>query len=84
MNDKTDPRLDVLRRSVSYHLTPEQVAADLDAADRAAGIVRVDTHDEALVDRVAQNWCVHEGVGKNCQPCWFDADNFLAALREAT
>ena len=44
-----DPRLEVLRRSISYHLTPDGVAADLDAADRAAGIVRVDTGDEALV-----------------------------------
>lgn len=29
------------------------VLADLDAADRDAGIVRVDTRDEALVERLA-------------------------------
>jgi hypothetical protein len=57
MNDKTDPRLDVLRALWDcYDLNVEAhvVAERLDAADLASGIVRADTTDEALVERVAE------------------------------
>lgn len=67
MSDRPDPRLDVLLPICNHrtHFTAT-VLGSLDAADRAAGIVRVDTRDEALVKRlvarqVHADWCCTEG-----------------------
>jgi hypothetical protein len=50
VSDKTDPRLawTVLGAFSQIGYSPERIASDCDAADRAAGIVRVDTNSEAL------------------------------------
>jgi hypothetical protein len=45
--------VEVLYRQSAWS-EPSSILAALDAADAAAGIVRVDTRDEALILRVAQ------------------------------
>jgi hypothetical protein len=68
--------------------------ADLDAADRAAGIVRVDTTDETLVERIAEAIYKSDGFEPGYSPEWPDeacdphtyrrnGSAVLAALREA-
>ncbi len=78
----SDPRLDVRLEHIGS-IAPRELAL-LDAADplRRALTPGTDEH-EAMRWRVAKDHCVHEGVGKTCQQCVYEVDDFLAALREA-
>lgn len=103
MTDKADPRLDALTSALTVQWgkgwmnddgkNPSDVLADLDAADRAAGIVRVDTNDKALGGEVAGVFEDHIMVNDGECLCgawdksverWRDhkARAVLAALRE--
>jgi hypothetical protein len=95
MNDKTDPRLDVaMRASARWHRNEDIVDSDdhslawfildaIDAADRAAGIVRVDTTD--AFTRTLVSDAVESSVGAflSRRECHLIAGTVLSALREA-
>jgi len=83
-----DPRIEAIenfleeRLDLPFTYTPGLLAA-ADAADREAGIIRVDTNDQALIQRL-RNAAVR---GANSRPyaSWEErvVSAVLAALREA-
>lgn len=90
----TDPRLDVVKSWLPSMPTASRPAflRHLDTADRAAGIVRVDTNDEAMLELIAlaiweEQRYTDDTAGSyiviDRETCAETAAYVLAALREA-
>ena len=89
-----DPRLEVLLPVFDHRPGfTKTVLGSLDAADRAAGIVRGDTNDEALVGLVARTWFERQSpawwmwdeASIDCRDGYLgDVRDVLAAIREST
>jgi hypothetical protein len=60
-----DPRYAYLHEFRDRQISTEDLLAGIDAADRGAGIVRVDTNDEAVVERIVNELLQWDVVRRN-------------------